>query len=272
MSEKILLTGSTGFIGSHLRERLKKSYDLSTFERRDGYDMTDEDQVRSAVAGKSMVLHFAAAAVGRQKMKKNPEAKKSDLKGLKNIAHAALDEKSFLIYPSSTLADGDSQYGALKKESEEHLLALEEKGLHCTILRLATVYGPGVPEDSLIRLFLERALRGEPLNIFGPGSEKRNFIHIDDVCSAVEDVLKKSSEAEGKTFNLCSNESTTLNELADLILEITHSHSQVIHTIDPPPPDQIVNNEGMKKTFNWESKISLRQGISTLLDKIGLLN
>lgn len=262
--ENVLLTGGNGFIGRHLLQWLKPAYGISRFERSEGYDMTNVRKVAEAMGHKTAVLHFAATAVGRRKMQEHPEAATIDFQVIQTISEAAVNAGAFLVYPSSTLISGDDAYGVLKKKSEA--LLASTPNLRYTILRLATVYGPGMPSDSVVSLFLQQALRGEPLTIFGPGTEQRYFTHVDDVCAAVEEVLEKKSLAEGHVFDVGMASSVSLNELAQLIVEITKSKSPLLHTAATPPPDQILDTRPIQDILGWKARLSLREGLLKMLD------
>lgn len=282
MTESLLLTGSTGFIGRHLKSWFEQAYAVSTFERHNGGDMTQADSVKMAMRGKTAVVHCAAVAVGRQKMSEHPEAKELDLLGLQNVAEAALNEGAFLVYPSNTLVYGhskdhpstensplkpDDAYGLLKKASEELLLSFGQRGLRYTIIRLSTVIGPDLPPHSVVRLFLRQALLGEALTLYGPGTEQRNFIDINDVCLALSLMLQKQPLSQGQIFNVCHTDSLSLNNLAQLIIELTESSSPIVHTSHFLPPDQIISPHKIGTVLGWHPTISARESLVRIIQK-----
>lgn len=280
--QAILLTGGTGFIGKRLARTLKDSYVISTFDRSKGLTITNPAHIATAAQGQSVILHFAAAAVGRKKMREYPEAKDIDIVGVKNIVASALQNQSFLIFPSSTLVYGNStqplltekselfpteEYGTSKMLAENFILSsAKNTSLKYSILRLGTIYGPGMPKDSLVAIFLSRAMRGESLSIFGPGIEKRNFLYIDDVCSAIESIIEKQSIAENNIYNICHTDSVSLNDLARLVVEVSHSSSKIIYTPDPQPPDQTISNKKIREQIQWKPKVSLHNGLVKTLE------
>ncbi len=113
-------------------------------------------------------------------------------------------------------------YGASKAASEFYCRLLAIEGLEVMVLRLANVYGPG-DRDRVIPLFIEMALSGQPLTIYGEG-KILDFVWIGDVVTAL--IAAASAPADGP-INIGSGQGTTLSELATRILEITRSASTI---------------------------------------------
>ena len=104
-----------------------------------------------------------------------------------------------------------------------------EKGLPAVIVRLFNTVGPRQVGQygMVVPRFVEQALAGRPLTIYGDGTQRRCFCHVSDVVSALQSLLG-SSEAEGQVFNVGTQEEISIRDLADKVLAVTGSSSDVV--------------------------------------------
>ena len=113
-----------------------------------------------------------------------------------------------------------SPYGASKLAGEGYCSAYNKTyGLDTVMLRFGNVYGPGsLHKSSVVAKFIRQAINNETLEIFGDGSQTRDFIFIDDL---IEAVLLASSTPNlgGETFQIATNQETTIGEIAELLVE-----------------------------------------------------
>src|SRR5690606_10214835 len=95
----------------------------------------------------------------------------------------------------------DHPYNITKLAGERLLLAADDlRGIRATALRLGTAYGPGLRPNSVFRIFIDRAKRGEPITIQGDGSQGRQFTHVGDLARAF--ILATRSSIHGLAFNV----------------------------------------------------------------------
>jgi UDP-glucose 4-epimerase len=155
-----------------------------------------------------------------------------------------------------------------------HLVYGRLYGLHCSALRLTNTYGPGmrVKDDrqTFLGTWLRLAVLGEELAIFGDGSQRRDFTYVDD---AVEAFLLAAAreEADGEVFNLGGDESVSLLELAELILELAPEAS---FRLVPFPDerlsidigDYVANDGKIRERLGWTPRVGLREGLARSLD------
>jgi UDP-glucose 4-epimerase len=155
-----------------------------------------------------------------------------------------------------------------------HLVYGRLYGLHCSALRLTNTYGPGmrVKDDrqTFLGTWLRLAVLGEELAIFGDGSQRRDFTYVDD---AVEAFLLAAAreEADGEVFNLGGDESVSLLELAELILELAPEAS---FRLVPFPDerlsidigDYVANDGKIRGRLGWTPRVGLREGLARSLD------
>ena len=109
-------------------------------------------------------------------------------------------------------------------------------GVNVKIVRIFNTYGPGMAADDgrVVSNFITQALSGLPITIYGDGSQTRSFMYIDDLIEALVRMTETAKDVTGPV-NLGNPDERSVNELADMVIELTGSHSQLIHT--PLPKD-----------------------------------
>jgi UDP-glucose 4-epimerase len=151
-----------------------------------------------------------------------------------------------------------------------HLLYGRIHGLRPTVLRLTNIYGPrqNLLKDDLgvLPVFVRKALRGEPIQLFGDGSQRRDCLFVDDVVSAMIATALTDS-ADGEIINIGNTTSWTLREIADAIVAATGSATTV--TTSPWPPDLERIDIGdfqcdvskAARLLNWTPTIDIADGM-----------
>ena len=234
-----LSTGSKHNI-SHLQGKIK------IFEG----DIRDQKLVESLVKENDLILHMAAA-LGVENILKNPiESISTNFYGSEIVLNAATkyDKRIVIastseIYgknPKSPLSETDDRvigspqklrwsYSDAKalEEANAYYLYLSQK-LQVTTLRLFNTVGPRQTGKygMVIPRFVKAAIQGEPLKVFGTGSQSRVFCHVDDTVKAILK-LTFSEKSIGEVFNIGGSGEITILELAKLIISITKSKSDV---------------------------------------------
>jgi len=251
---RILVTGASGFIGTHLlsyhqkRGDEVKGIDLATGENLLTWDGLDE-----AVEWAEGIYHMAAV-VGQKKVLAHPvQVLKDNIYACDRILEAAarvnpncrilvasssevyryLDtpppfrEESNLTFPSGEWLQ--LNYPLSKYVNEASALSyVQEKGLHCVTARLFNTVGPGQTGryGMVLPRFVAQAMKNEPITIFGDGSQTRAFCYVGDTVSILHQLLVHP-ESQGEIFNVGNNEEITILELAKRVIAATGSQSEI---------------------------------------------
>ena len=215
----VLLIGSSGFLGSHLKKRLKKTYKLICVNRKNQFDISNFKKVKILLNRK---IDFVINLSGQVSTKKN--MLKTIIKGNENIINAIKNKKikpvvyfisTTLVYGfSNTLLNEKSKlapslsYSKIKKISELHYL---KSSLNFKILRVANVYSP--KKNGIVKYLINSFLSKKKLNVTNIKSY-RNYIHVDDFTNIVKKMLRK--KLNHNIYNL-GYENFSIQELIKII-------------------------------------------------------
>ena len=260
---KVLVTGGAGFIGSHIVESLQGRAEVRVLDNlRSGFQrniagfecefiagsILDRDRVRTAMRGVDHVFHLAALVSVPESVERPEECASINSAGtrvvLEEAARAAVKK---LVFSSSSAVYGDnpvlpksedllpepkSPYAATKLDGEILCRKFTEDGRLPTVcLRYFNVFGPRQNPRSLyaaaVPAFIERALKNEPLTIYGDGAQTRDFIFVKDIAAA-NIFFAAESPATG-VLNVACGESISINELGSMVRRLTGSSSKIEH-------------------------------------------
>lgn len=260
---KVVVTGGAGFIGSHIveywSERNAEVHIIDSL--RSGYkknienfanitfhngSITDKELTKRALENTDYVFNLAALISVPESLEKPDECIDINVKGLLNILDAAKENGvKKVVHSSSAAIYGDdprlpkdismkpkpqTPYGITKLDGEYYLqMYFEQYGLNTTSLRYFNVFGPRQDPKSqyaaAIPIFVFKALRNEPITIYGDGEQTRDFVYVKDVVQA--NVLAAESENVIGVFNVANENAITINDLAKLIIKTTNSSSKI---------------------------------------------
>jgi UDP-glucose 4-epimerase len=228
-------------VGGHPRFRLTKG------------SILDPDLVDELTAGADQVYHLAAAVGSFVINERTLESMRTNIHGTENVVDAASRHGAVLVAASTSeiygkntkigLCEDDDRiagsplksrwsYSEAKAIDESLIDAYcREHGLRAVIIRFFNTVGPRQTGryGMVIPRFVRQALAGEPLTIFGTGDQIRCFCHVHDVIPAVR-ALAVTTAAYGRAVNLGNTEQTTINNLAQRVISITGSASDVTYT------------------------------------------
>jgi len=251
-------------------------------------DIRNRELVADAVADTEAVYHLAAS-VGVERVVENPlAALQTNLRGTEYVLEAAAEDATPTFIASSSEVYGKSEavpfgeddnralgptsvprWGYASAKAVDEFLALayaNERDLPVTIGRYFNIVGPRQVGEygMVIPTFVEQALAGEPLTIYGDGTQQRSFTHVADAVAATHGLLTTEA-AHGEVFNIGAPNPVTINELAERIIELTGSESDVtyaplaeVYAEDFEEPDRREPDvTKLRETLGWVPMIDL---------------
>ena len=142
-------------------------------------------------------------------------------------------------------------------------------GVNVKIVRIFNTYGPGMASDDgrVVSNFITQALSGLPITIYGDGSQTRSFMYIDDLIEALVRMTATPKDVTGPV-NLGNPDERSVNELADMVIALTGSHSQLIHT--PLPKDDPCRRcpdiaQAQRILIGWMPIIKMETGLQNTI-------
>jgi UDP-glucose 4-epimerase len=302
--KRILITGGAGFIGSHLVERLIAANDVVVYDNLhrnalqfahlDDHprlhflkgDVLDYAATRRAVEGCQIVIHCAAIAGVYTVDRSAVRTMEVNLLGTNQVVKASLEVgvERFVEFSTSEVYGpfihkgkeddlstigpiGESRWVyAASKLASEHLsyAHYKEDGLPLVVVRPFNVYGPRQVGDGAIRGMVIQALQNLPITIYNDGTQIRSWCYIDDFADGVLRCVERN-EALGHAFNLGNPQGTVTNfELANTILRLTNSQSEIIFRPHPGPEVdlRVPSIEKAMTLLGFRPTVSLNDGIS----------
>lgn len=292
---KVLVTGGSGFIGSHVVDKLREKgvrvriYDLLMPDFRDVREdrqdieyyqgsILDLNALRFALCGVDVVMHLAAIADVKDVYEDPYYSESINVRGTLNVLEAARKTGvKRVIYGSTTWVYSEAEanevneatplhsphhlYTATKLASEYYCQSYSKLfGLEITILRYGIPYGPRARDAAVIPIFVKKALNGEPLTIAGDGSQFRKFVYVEDLAEGNALALQKI--AENKIYNLDGKEKITIKQIAETIKKIV-GNVKIEYTASRPGDfsGKEVSSELAEREIGWEPKVDFEEGV-----------
>lgn len=146
------------------------------------------------------------------------------------------------------------------------------RGVDARIARLFNTYGPRMrPEDKrMVVEFINEALKGEPISVFGDGTQTRSIIYIDDMIQGLT-LLMTTDNLKGEVVNLGATEEHTVLEYAEMIKQLTNSQSEISFPEKLPEDDPLKRRpdiEKAKRLLGWEPKIPMHEGLTKTIEYV----
>jgi len=295
----IFITGGTGFIGLHLIHYLSNySNKITIFDNFSNSsnkinlansnikiikgDVLDYPLLSKSLNNIETVIHLAAQISVTDSIKDPNNTIKVNVDGTQNVLDACLENNVKNLIAISTAAvfgnqyeiltensktDPISPYGKSKLMMEEKIIDFSKKHhLNSIILRFFNLYGPGQSSQyaGVITKFLENIRENKQLEIYGNGNQTRDFIHIDDAVECINLAIKNIDKKTGKIYNIGSGKSTSILELANLLLNLSGKSLPI--SFKPEIKGDILSSQTSialaKKELGFEPKISLQEGLT----------
>lgn len=299
---KILITGGAGFIGSNLCKRLVEDgheitvldnllrgnkIDPEVFKKIHFIkgDVRNFSIVKTASKGVDVIYHFAAV-LGVDVVADNPvETMDVEVIGTRNVVQAAQENNvSKILYASTSgiyghsaienalteevLVDPRTSYAMAKRYNEIYLGSHnQEKGLNAISLRFFNVYGANQDNRMVIPRFIEQASKNEAITVYGNGEQTRDFTYIDDTIEACVRLM----DVKGyHIVNIANEEEWNVKTLAEHILQITNSSSEIAY-IDAPKKRydyeverRVGSSKKLMELVNYKPSTPLLEGLKMI--------
>jgi UDP-glucose 4-epimerase len=160
----------------------------------------------------------------------------------------------------------DHPYSITKLAGERILIsAAHLRGLSAVALRLGTAYGPGLRPNSVFRIFIDRARRGEPITIQGGGSQGRQFTHSSDIARAFE--MAARSDVTAQVFNTVADETVSIKQLAEMVVERIPTELTFGQPRPGDVPPALVSSQRITDVLGWRPEMPFDQGLRHLIDE-----
>lgn len=290
------VTGGSGFIGSHVVDKLKDAghdvivYDLKPPHRDDveysECDILDAEKVMKETEGLDYLFHLAAVSNVNHAHEDPVMAVRLNAEGTTNFLEACRknDIKRFLfastvwVYAGAITSEVNEDspfympgaghiYTSTKIAGEMFCNDYHQLyGTDYTILRYGIPYGPRARAGTIIPIFIERALKGEPLSIFGDGSQYRNFIYVEDLADGNVAALK--DDGKNQIYNLEGSRAISVKEVAETVKELLGEGVNIEYK-EARPGDyggKFVSQAKAKRELDWEPKVDFLEGMKRYIE------
>jgi len=302
---RVVLTGGAGFLGSHLCDLLiAKGWDVLCLDnlitgaetniahlfsnpqfRFVKQDVSDPIEVSGAV---DAVMHFASPASPPDYLKYPIETLKVGSFGTHNALELALAKKARFVMASTSECYGDpdvspqpetywghvnsvgprSVYDEAKRFSEAITMAYyRHHGLDTHIVRIFNTYGPRMRlnDGRALPNFLYQALVGEPITVYGDGSQTRSFCYVSDL---IEGIYRLFESSEHEPVNIGNPHEITILEFAERVRALVGAKVPIVFKPLPQddPKQRCPDIAKARRILNWEPKVNLEEGLQRTYD------
>jgi UDP-glucuronate decarboxylase len=303
--KRVMVTGGAGFIGSHLCERLlSQGCDVLCVDNfftgtKDNvahllgsphFELMRHDVTFSLYVEVDEIYNLACPAAPIQYQFDPVQTTKTSVHGAINMLGLAKRVKAKILQASTSEIYGDPQIHPQTEDYWGHvnpigLRACYDEGKRCAetlffdynrqygvpikVPRIFNTYGPRMhPNDGrVVSNFIVQALKGEPITLYGNGSQTRSFCYVDDLITALVKFMATENDVIGP-INLGNPKEFTIKQLAEEVIALTGSKSRIVYKKLPSddPKQRQPDISVAKKVLGWRPKIELADGLERTID------
>ena len=313
----IAITGAAGYIGSRVIVEMQEAHpewELIALDNQyrgqvdsvddveiEHVDIRNRDRLESALSGADIVCHLAAVS-GVDDCDENQDlAYEVNVTGTNNVAWFCRKTGAGLVFPFSMAVLGDPQsfpitadqprdplnwYGRTKVIGEQSIKEFADGTFPAHLFLKSNLYGEHVVDGTtvgkptVINFFVDRALSGETLTVYEPGTQARNFVHVKDVARAYVRSVERLVEqvADGvtgtETYEIAGQEDMSVMAVAEIVQEAMQAERGITVAIDlvenPRSDETMVKEFGVdisaaKAALGWEAAESIRDSVRQLV-------
>jgi len=302
---RIIVSGAAGFIGSHMCDRLLaeghtvvaldnfltgSKQNLAHLSRNSAFQFVEHDVTQPVVLDGTIgaVLHMASPASPKDYLEHPIETLDVGSAGTRNMLELARAHQARFLVTSTSETYGDpdvhpqvetywgnvnpvgprSCYDESKRFAEALTMAYHRvHNVRTNIARIFNTYGPRMKlnDGRVVPAFLDQALRGEPITVFGDGLQTRSFCYVSDL---VDGLYRLMQSDERYPVNLGNPHEMTILEFVECIRRLTGSKSGLVH--QPLPEDDPKQRKPditkAKRLLGWEPRVSLEEGLRETIE------
>jgi dTDP-glucose 4,6-dehydratase len=299
----VVVTGGAGFLGSHLCEHLLEqghrvicvdNLESSSLEnidhlRDDDFVFLNHDVIEPIEIDEPVdfVFHLAALASPIDYLRQPLHSLKTGSYGTHHALGLAKWKRARFLLASTSEIYGDPQvhpqpetywghvnpigprgvYDEAKRYAEALTMAYHrQQGVNTSIVRIFNTYGPRMRahDGRAIPTFMHQALQNKPLTVFGQGAQTRSFCYVDDL---IRGLYLLATSDEHLPVNLGNPQEYTILELAETVIRVTGSTSEIVHEALPVDDPQIRQPDitRAKQLLAWEPEVELEDGLRKML-------
>lgn len=274
---KALVTGGSGFIGSHLMDKLKSlQLEVVNYDKEDcfSHDIRDLGSLHGIVKAfqPDIIFHLAGLLGTSELMECVREAEEINVIGTLNVLDICKEFNVPLVFASKiNPSDWINPYTITKRTCDAYCKMYEKQwNLKICLLKPLNIYGPrqkAYPVQKYVPTFIQKALKNKPLPVWGTGNQKVDPVYIEDVVAAMIRAWEK--QCWGKTIQVGLGKGWSVMQVAEMILELTQSKSKIeLLPMRPGEPVKhgfpvIADTRMMEKSLNMhpEKMVQLVDGL-----------